>query len=603
MRAFATSVCVLLVGTAGCAPVDRSPDTATSVNARRVWSGVGPNFSTGDISPDGRYLSDINWDSGDFRLVDLETGEAKDVTDQGYDAGRYAWTSAFSSDGRRVAVSWYLYETGRHELRVMNLDGTDSRALVPSSEAFGSVEPLDWSPSDEEILVAFLRADLRWQLSLVSMDDGSVRILKTLSWQAPGGEQSYPNAYLSPDGRQVAYDYRPDLGAFDRDIYALAVEGSRETKLTSGPATDRVLGWILDGGGILFYSDRTGTPGIWRLPVRDGAPAGEPELIRPDVQGLVPLGFARNGYAYGVAVKSHRVHTAVVDAEAGTVVVPPQPVDDRHVRESLAADWSPDGGRLAYFTHDPFPDAVESLVIRSVGGQVISAMPLSPVLHTSNGSLRWVTGETILTYAVERGRDGICRVDPQDGSFSRLPDPTINGGGNIKRFEVGLEGHTLYLVRPSAKEEDTSDLLARSVDTGEQRVIGTARGLNTPSLAVSPNGRELAFVTRDAEEGTFALQVMSTSGGGETRTIYHTPRGRSISPPVAWTPDGSRLLFGLETAGSGRGLWSIAVDSTEEPVQVGSEDFGDEIRVHPDGRRIAFVPRDDRGEIRMLSGF
>jgi len=168
MRAItATSLCV--VGCLAC----RADQLATA--ATRVWSGADMDFLTGDISPDGRYLSDINWGSGDLQLVELRSGQARDLTGQGYDAGGYAWMSAFSTDGRRIAVAWYLDSVNSHELRIINLDGTGSRVIVPAGEDHYYVDPLDWSASDAEILVALQVADRTWRLGLISVDEGAMR--------------------------------------------------------------------------------------------------------------------------------------------------------------------------------------------------------------------------------------------------------------------------------------------------------------------------------------------------------------------------------------------------------------------------------------------
>lgn len=294
-----------------------------------VWSGEGLDLLTNDVSPDGRYLSDINWDTGDLRLIDLHTGDSRDVTGRGYGAGRYAWTSSFSRDSRQV---------------------------VPPGGEFLDVDPLDWTPSGEKIVVALRgRSDSTWHIGVVPPDGGPVRIVKTLGWLAPGGEQTYPTGEVSQDGRFVAYDYPPDLDERSRDIYALALDGSGVDTLVDHPAWDRLLGWLPDGTGILFYSDRGGRPGVWRLPVRNGKRSGEPRLVRAGIEGLIPLGFAGEDYAYGVTVEGLRVHTATVDPGAGRVVVPPAPVDDPPSHASLGMDWSPDGRALAYARHDPPP--------------------------------------------------------------------------------------------------------------------------------------------------------------------------------------------------------------------------------------------------------
>lgn len=147
------ALAVLLLST-GCA----SPDSSLHPQARLLWAGSEPDFRLGDVSPDGRFFADVNWASGDLDLVDLERGRVRPLTGRGYEAGRYAWASAFSPDGRRLAVSWYLYGTGAHELRVHDRDDGTSHVLVPARKRWDYLDPLDWSPSGDRILAADRRA-------------------------------------------------------------------------------------------------------------------------------------------------------------------------------------------------------------------------------------------------------------------------------------------------------------------------------------------------------------------------------------------------------------------------------------------------------------
>lgn len=591
---------VLVLGTLACAVSDPARSTRTT----QLWSGAEPDFSTGDISPDGRYFSDTDWDTGDLQIVDLETGQVRMVTGKGYGAGRYAWTSSFSTNGQRVAVSWYLYGAGAHELRVMNVDGTASRVLLPADEGLTWVDPLEWSPADETLLVALGRAERVWQIGLVSLVDGSVRVLKTLSWLAPGGEQSYPRASFSPDGRYIAYDYRPDLEKRARSIFALAVDGSGEAELVSGPGVNRFMGWFPDGRAILFYGERSGTSGIWRLPVRDGSPIGEPELVHSQMPALYPLGFTPAGFAYGVPDEGVQVHTATVDLEAGQVLEPPHSVDDIPSRLSLAPDWSPDGDHLAYVIHAPQPNAVETLVVRTVSGEVVETVPLSPTVHTSSATLRWIRDNTIVLFGMVRGRSSILRMDPRDGSFSRLPERVTDGAGNLKWFGLGPEGHTLYFVLPPKGESGTREIVARDARTGEERVLTTAR-TDHRTLAVSPAGDKLAYVAR-AHDGRLELRTTATSGAAETQTLYRASPEQTLSPPVAWAPDGSRVLFVIAQPNGDRALSSIAADGHDEPVRLEGSAWccaSANLQVHPDGRRITMIAGRDRGSIWLLEGF
>jgi Tol biopolymer transport system component len=596
-RILARSLCLLALGLAGEAGAGRATGPAAAV---RVWSGAGPDFITGDISPDGRLLSDVDWDSGDLHIVDLQSGRARRLTGQGYEAGGYAWTSAFSTDGQRVAAAWYLDGANSHELRVYDLNGTDARVVVPAGTGHYYVDPVDWSPSDTEILVAIQDADRTWQLALVAVTSGAVRVVRRLGWQAPGGghDQAYPDADLSPDGRYVAYDYPPGPAEPTRDIFAVAVDGGRQTTLVAGPGSDRLLGWLPDGSAILFYSDRSGVPAIWRIPVSDGMPAGEPRLIRNGVRGLVPLGFTRAGYAYGVATESQQLHTAVVDPARGRVVGAPQPVPDPVWRKSLAGDWSPDGSRLAYVRHDPLPDPVETIVIVATGGGAPRTVPLTPALHASNGTFRWSVEDRLFLYAYERGRDGIYEVDLRDGGFRRLSTPVSIGRAAIKWFDVGPDGRMVYVIGPPAQPGGEGELVAFDAMTGEHRVLGTARAVRA-SLAVSPDGKELALLARDDRSRMVELRVMSTSGTAKPRTLFRASRGR-LSPPVAWTPDGSRVVVELAANDTPPGLWWVGAAGGQPTLLLADCCSENDVRIHRDGRRLAFVAGADRGEVWLL---
>ena len=74
---------------------------------RRVWSGSDFNFYYNEPSPDGRYISEINYPTGDLAVRDLITGELVLVTHHGADGDRgLPQGSVFSPDGKRLAYQW-----------------------------------------------------------------------------------------------------------------------------------------------------------------------------------------------------------------------------------------------------------------------------------------------------------------------------------------------------------------------------------------------------------------------------------------------------------------------------------------------------------------
>jgi Tol biopolymer transport system component len=602
MRAF-IMICCIFLATGIHSHLGKNDTSAVKIE--RVWSGTDQDFLTGDISPDGRYFSDINWDTGDLRLIDLETGEIRDVTGKGYEAGRYAWVSAFSHDGQKIALTWATNNGG--ELRIMNLDGSDSRVIVEPNDNLRSIEPLDWSPSGEYIAVALkywegLR-DPKWDLGWVSVEDGSVEVLRQLGWTAPGGD--YPEAHMSPDGKYLGYDYRPDLEEHAREIYAYSLDERTQFTLVSGPHTNRLLGWIPNQNAILFYSDRNGSPGVWRLPVENGHPVGEPLLVQEDLPGLIPLGFSREAYLYGVTAETGwRIYRAILEPGYESLTQLPKPVDDPPFDSNFGCDWSPEGKYLAYFINGPFPGLKESLMIRAEDGQIVRKVPLSPVIHTGHAFSKWVnTG--IVRRASERGKPGIFLFSPNDGThqmlFANQPDFQVNTAW----FEASPDGRTLYFVSSMSEEGEGRDLIKWDVVNGTHNVIGNVRIRAARTMTLSPNGTELAFVGQ-GEEDTYEIKTINTSGNEIAQLVYQSPNNQRIRIPISWAPDGKRILFCMTTPDGRESLWSKRVRGQEKPVRVQGADAccgRAPLRIHPNGHNLAFLGGHYKGEIWKMTGF
>src|SRR4030095_6356902 len=88
---------------------------------------------------------------------------------------------------------------GRHPglpaLCIVPVDGPGlpkTRTLV-SSDEFQEIAPMDWSPDGRSIAVSLRRRDRTAQIGLVSVSDGSVRILQSVDWRGP------TRIFFSPD--------------------------------------------------------------------------------------------------------------------------------------------------------------------------------------------------------------------------------------------------------------------------------------------------------------------------------------------------------------------------------------------------------------------
>jgi len=96
-----------------------------AMSTRQVWDLA--LDTSGRPSPDGRYLSYVNWDSGgNLAVHDTETGENRDLTVEG-NYGKYSDASLWSPDGSQIVYSWYNDPVS--ELRIVGLDGAEPRVL------------------------------------------------------------------------------------------------------------------------------------------------------------------------------------------------------------------------------------------------------------------------------------------------------------------------------------------------------------------------------------------------------------------------------------------------------------------------------------------
>jgi Tol biopolymer transport system component len=268
------------------------------------------------ISPDGRYISHADLESGDLAIHELATGQNRVLTNEGSEWQEFTVEHIFSPDGQQLAFNWYRKDASL-ELRIIGLDGSKPRTLYHNPEV-GYLAPRDWSPDGRQILAILGRKDAGVEIALISVADGSVRALKTALSEVGG-------LRFSPDGRYIVYESPSQQDSSKSDIFVLASDASREMALVEHPANDSVLGWSPDGRHILFSSDRRGATDAWLIPVSDGKADGPPELLIPNIGPIEPMGFTRDGaFYYHTQTALKDVYTAEVDLKGGKNSHPPQ---------------------------------------------------------------------------------------------------------------------------------------------------------------------------------------------------------------------------------------------------------------------------------------
>jgi Tol biopolymer transport system component len=373
-------------------------------HVRIVWNAPGAN-TLGAPASDGGWITCVDPVSRDLSILEIASGRLRRLTSKPSSAAKeFAYFSAPSRDGARVAYAWFN-DAGFYDLRVMGVAGGEPRVLFRNEEA-GFVQPSSWTPDDRRILTLFFRKDNISQIALVDADSGTVRVLKSLNWVYP------KKMDISPDGRWIAYDSFAGDRPGPRDIYLLATDGSRETKLVSNPADDLFPVWSPDGREIVFASDRGGAMDLWAQRVEEGRAAGEPRSVMRGLGQFLPMGVTRAGVLYyGLRVGATDV--AVARGSEAPVVLP-----TRTPGRNLAPAWSNDGNRLAYLSlrgAQNFGVQSRVIVVRDVETGVERDLE-TRLAHVE--SVRWSPdGEWLLASGSDgKGRSGLFRVRARDGA-------------------------------------------------------------------------------------------------------------------------------------------------------------------------------------------
>lgn len=562
----------------------------------QIWAGSGKVWD-GEPSPDGKYLSFTDWGMGDLAIIDVVTGKKRLLTKRkGWYPMEFALYSRWSPDGKSLAYGW-LSEGKNLDMRIIGLDGSEPRILYQNKEL--QAAPVDWSPDGKYILAFFSRKYEGYNIGLVSVDDGSLRVLKEL--------KSYPsNIVFSPDGRYIIYDHPQQEGSSERDIFLLSVDGKREIPIVKHPANDWLLGCMPDGKTVLFASNRTGTMDAWIIQVDDGKLLSEPELIKREIGDISPLGITREGGFYFSLEKSlSDVYVARLDFEKFKILGQPEAITQQFVGSNSSPTWSPDGKYLAYISNRKSakggPDSYVLCIRSEETGEV----------REVNLKIRylWMTcwspdGQSIFaTLEDTEDRQGLHKIDIQTGDLTLIVQS--EPGSMIKSFVLSFNREYAFYAY-FQWEKKVVRIIKRDLETGGEKEV--YRKPAPPDLGrfnISPDGQYLSFSTSDKDpEKDHVIRIIPVDGGEPRDLLKGQLKDFTLH---VWTPDGKEIIFGkLSSDGKKKTyeVWRVPVEGGE-PQKIGfiRDEEMRSFRIHPDRKRIAFASRKSSTEIWVMENF
>jgi Tol biopolymer transport system component len=579
---------------------------------RAVWTGSRVDLF-GRVSPDGRYVTYVDWALyGNLALHDVATDTDHLLTPkktwEDADGASASW-SAISPDGKQVAYGW---QSTNPEIRVVPLDPAAIkeprrvRTFDASEVRFLGVR--DWSPDGKSLAVGLSRKDGTSQIAIVSVADGALRLLKSTDWR--GADR----IAFSRDGQYVAYDLPATEESDQRDVFVMAVDGSREVPAVVHMANDLVVGWSPDGRQLLFSSDRTGSNALWAVGVTEGRPQGPAELLKADIGAdSYPLGLTNSGALFVYKnISSRDVKIARLDMEAGTLAGPTLHFSQGYLAAPQDPHWSPDGKHVVYQTRG----GQEGLAVRSIETGEARRIPRK-LLYARDP--RWSPDGRSLILAGRdgKGRDGIFQVDVQSGGFT----PIVYGARLGAEPRWSADGTKIYYrgfedevggVRGAGRGR----VIERDLRSGAEREVFKHPLLQ--NVEVSPDGRLLAVETTVDPATQSALLLVVSVADGSAREVLRLTAQAAFSRihTIAWTPDSRAILVARKTSGRPE-LWSVDVASgRSRTFDVDRSDWAAAMSDHdesnfldggfslsPDGRQVAFLMGKSGAEVWALENF
>lgn len=408
---------------------------------------------------------------------------------------------------------------------------------------------------------------------------------------------------LSPDGSTIVFTYKGDL-------WKVPSAGGSAMPLTLHEAQDYMPVWSRDGKSIAFASDRYGNFDVFVMP----ATGGEAKRLTFHSADEVPYDFTPDGkeVVFGSARQDLAANRQFpTGSQPELYKVPTKGGRVAQIFSTPAEDvkFSKDGSKMLYHDKKGGENTWRKHHTSSIARDIW-------VYDTKSGK------HTKLTTFTGEDRNPILSEDSKTVTF--LSERT--GSFNVHRFALvnpeKVEALTtfkkhpvrflscatdgtlcfsydgeLYTLKPGAKPQKVNVQIASDSRSNNEKVMavsGNARG-----MAVSPNGKEVAFVYRGE---VFVTAVE----GGMTKRITHTPEQEQ---EVSFSPDGKVLIYASER-GNSWNIYETRIDRKEEPYFYASTVLKEKAIIEnkqenyqpvysPDGKEIAYI--EDRMTLKVYN--
>jgi eukaryotic-like serine/threonine-protein kinase len=541
--------------------------------------------STPAFSPDGKELA-YSWkaekDDGARIYVQLVgAGTPLRLTSGPGEDDCPAW----SPDGRFVAFMRHPEDGNPAGYFVTSALGGSERKIADAYvDPYTVGNLVHWSPDGQRLLVTDRTSaqDSHANILLISIENGQRQILFTAN--AP----FLATAEYSPDGKYIAFVQ--GAGFLAQELFVFRTDTKEVTQLTSDKALLSGLTWTSDSKFILLSSTRSGTTGLWRIPVVGGVAGG----------AATPLfGGMEDAHAPTIALDGSRLAFISQHISMNGWRVPgPAAKSAGPVTELIASSrgqhgfsYSPDGTKIAFGSNRSGPN--EIWICNSDGS---SPVQLTFLGSFSTGTPRWSPDSKQIAFDTRlEGHSDIFVVPAEGGKPRRVTEgPSENGLPGWSR-----DGKWIYFA------SDRSN-------TYELWKVPSAGGTAVQVTHVGGNADTASGFMDFYEDGTFlyyrrgrgvnggAIWRMPVQGGESVRLVEPVPFS-------SWDLFQHTIVY-LDYASKPTKLKAFDVDS-KKSRDLGVADLGHQtglrgFAVSPDGQWVVYGRTDEfDSDIMLVSNF
>lgn len=412
------------------------------------------------------------------------------------------------------------------------------------------------------------------------------------------------NPAISPDGKTIAFTYKGD-------IFTVPVTGGMAHQLTTNPAYDTAPVWSPDGKTIAFASDRDGSMDVFTVP----AIGGTPLRITSHSAAEKPVTYLPDGtLLFAASLQPDRLDAQFPSSQfPQTYRVKPDGHSRPELYSSLAMEnisVNPTDGSILYTDkkgyEDPWRKHHTSSIARDVWRADKGARGGFRKLTDFNGEDRnavWAPDGKSFYFLSER--DGSFNVYKADGGSTANAKAVTNHNTHpVRSLSASTDGTLaysydgeLYTVAPGGKPAKVN--VAITTDVTEKPVTVSRRSSGASDIAVSPSGKEVAFILHG---DVYVTSIEYNT----TRRITDTPQQERN---IDFSPDGRSLVYSAERGDTwgvyessivrpDDKLFTYAAEIKETPLVVG-EKTSFQPTYSPDGKEVAFL--EDRTTLRVIN--